>query len=849
MHSMKLLSAALFVSFVTIRAQTLPTDIPPADSVILYVSATRGNDAWTGRLSHSNPHRTDGPLATLDGARRAVRAIDKTGISEVRVLFREGTYYLASTVDFTLADSGTPNTSIVYQSYPGEWPVFTGGARVLNWVNIGGNEWKAALPASTQYFENLFYNGDRRLRPRLGGYLGEYYHFAKPVILDANEASLPQNVQNCAVRIDANHFECFDRFRYISGDPIAQISKNLAPVAGNNCGQNPGNPALAGDVEVLDFEQFSTSKLRISCIDTTNEIVYLTGPTTEPQSNYTEDGFQAGRRYLVENVEDALTEPGQWFLDRSVPNSLVLYYLAGRGENPNIDTVTIPQTAPPLLRTSNLSYVTFRGLAFEYDNSTLAFGGHPSRELEVDIPPVISIQNSQYVTFDSGVIRHASGAGLEILSCLPANPTQTPPPLNSPPAWCSYVGTDVVTTHNSVTNSAFYDVGALGMRIGLPWVPDETDGNIPQWTAVTNNVVEGYGRIIPASFGIGQGLGHDNSYLHNDVYDGYHCAISISTQTNVAPDPPGNADNTISFNHVHDLLQGIMSDGGAIRIESGNSKGTAPGNRIWNNRIHDVSDSSAQLDADGYGGDGIYLDNSTGAVDVENNLVYRVSDTAVYSPHGPAQLSNGDRNTTHPIIVKNNILAFARTAMIGVNFPYADGETVPNLAFVLSNNLMYFDRNGASAGQAFYVQGECTYTNGLAFPDFEAFSSNLYWRTDGTFAHDGHAFHQQVTPKPDAHNPPCANDAATDTGLWQFYRFSTQWQKPPLNEDTGSVIGDPEFLLPFFPFDNYMLLHGSPGVGFVPFDPNDAGREFHFFDPPPVAPTFVTAPYNPWTDF
>ena len=54
-----------------------------------------------------------------------------------------------------------------------------------NWTNTGGNTWKTTLPASTQYFENLFYNGVRRLRPRLGGYLGAYYRNVGPVYLNA----------------------------------------------------------------------------------------------------------------------------------------------------------------------------------------------------------------------------------------------------------------------------------------------------------------------------------------------------------------------------------------------------------------------------------------------------------------------------------------------------------------------------------------------------------------------------------------------------------------------------------------------------------------------------------------
>jgi hypothetical protein len=50
----------------------------------------------------------------------------------------------------------------------------------------------------------------------------------------------------------------------------------------------------------------------------------------------------AGHRYLVENIQDALAQPGQWFLDRST-NPWTLIYAANSGENPNIDTVLVPQ--------------------------------------------------------------------------------------------------------------------------------------------------------------------------------------------------------------------------------------------------------------------------------------------------------------------------------------------------------------------------------------------------------------------------------------------------------------------------------------------------------------------------
>src|SRR5262249_30845783 len=159
--------------------------------------------------------------------------------------------------------------------------------------------------------ENLFYNGTRRLRPRLGsGVLGSYLRSAATVYLSASAT-------NCTVQIPNLGWECFDRFQYAKGDPISTAWKNYSPAPNNPCNQPVTNPAIVGDIELLDWEQFSTSKLRISCIDTANQIVYLTGPTAISQNNPAFEGFTAGNRYMVENVQDQLTQPGQWFLDHS----------------------------------------------------------------------------------------------------------------------------------------------------------------------------------------------------------------------------------------------------------------------------------------------------------------------------------------------------------------------------------------------------------------------------------------------------------------------------------------------------------------------------------------------------
>jgi hypothetical protein len=56
-----------------------------------------------------------------------------------------------------------------------------------------------------------------------------------------------------------------------------------------------------------------------------------------------------------------------------------LTYLAKPGENPNTDTVIIPQLSP-VLEAFNLQYVTFQGLTFEHDNYTVPAWGTPIRK-------------------------------------------------------------------------------------------------------------------------------------------------------------------------------------------------------------------------------------------------------------------------------------------------------------------------------------------------------------------------------------------------------------------------------------------------------------------------------------
>ena len=133
--------------------------------------STDGDDTWSGRLAEPNAHGTDGPFATLQQARDAVRTLKAGGplAETLTVLVRGGKYFLDKTLVLTEADSGTRQCPIAYAVYPGEQPVLSGGRRLSGWEPHEGGILKCAVPNASGgrwRFRQLFFNGKRQIRAR-----------------------------------------------------------------------------------------------------------------------------------------------------------------------------------------------------------------------------------------------------------------------------------------------------------------------------------------------------------------------------------------------------------------------------------------------------------------------------------------------------------------------------------------------------------------------------------------------------------------------------------------------------------------------------------------------------------
>ncbi|MBZ5721075.1 MAG: right-handed parallel beta-helix repeat-containing protein [Acidobacteriia bacterium] len=721
-----------------------------------YYVATNGNDSWSGTLDAPNPSKTDGPFATLDGARKTVQGMPG---GRHLVMIRNGNYYLSAPVIFTADDSGTSSTPILYENYPCEIPVISGGKKITGWTNVSGNTWTVPLSSSSyQNFENLFYNGTRRLRPR--STVGTYLHNVGPVYVNSQS-------DNCSLQVNGQ-WECFDRFVYANND-LASTYHSIA----------------LGDVEVLDFEKWTMSRMRLQSVDTSKHIAYLTGPTNQDLDN----GFLPGHRYLLENVKESLTQPGQWYVDRctnppsctSSSGTWTLTYLAQSGETPKNAEIIIPQQTQLIVAT-DLQYVTFQGITFSHDNWLPPAGGLADQQGAMGVPAALSFTGSSNVIFDGCTISHTQGWGVE------------------------FVGTGSVKNQisNQVVNSLLYDLGSGGVRIGMtPQTKRDTDADVAQYVLVQNNLITGGGRVQPTGIGTGVLVGnsHHNTITHNEISDFYNGAIGVGLVWGMSSGVTSYAhDNTISYNLLYNLGQGVTSDIGAIYLATSGTKG----NQILNNVIHDVTHPI--LDADGFGGNGIYLDQGTSNVTVKNNLVYRTTSSSLF-----ANLSDR-KSDTYPQnnVADNNI--FVEANLYSVNH----GGQNPN-SLTLTHNIFYY-KIALQGGKwaCFDVGG-----SGKPVPCNTRFvmDHNLYWMPNGSSL-------KFITTDPYVVPP-----RTSYTGL-------SAWQA--VGEDAHSQNKDPLFVNPTYPTDNYNLQSGSPAfsLGFVSFDTTQAGRNAPVLTAPAVPIAF-----------
>lgn len=360
-----------------------------------------------------------------------------------------------------------------------------------------------------------------------------------------------------------------------------------------------------------------------------------------------------------------LDEPGEWFYDAGEAR---LYYYPLPGESIGESDAVIPSAKQLVIIKGDEDHrvkdIRFEGISFRHTRFTMSRRGDYPQQGGFDTDASVMADYAEGIVFKGCEVAHTGNNGI----------------------WLREGCRDCV-----VADSYLHDLGIGAVKLGSRFLPSNEETQLTRHIRIENNILRDGGHEYPQGEGVLIFHASDNTVTHNDISDFYYTGISVGWIWGYAPSP--SKRNEISFNHIHHIGWGLLSDMGGVY-----TLGASEGTKVTDNVIHEIHSL-------GYGGWGLYTDEGSTGILMENNLVYNCKCSSFHQHYGKEN------------IIRNNIFINGLRAQLEAT------RVEDHLSYTFSNNIISY-----RTGDMYGISWEKPRAD---------VRDNLYWNENGPVSFNG----------------------------------------------------------------------------------------------------------------